>query len=86
MTHDELLNKIYWHWKNADDSEFHGLGGYRNALRAIVELHKPIKAEDLKNNPKESGFCLACTPLSLNFYEAISYPCPTIQAIEEQLK
>ena len=54
--------------------------------RVVVELHKPIKAEDLKNNSKISGICLACTPLSLNFYEAISYPCPTIQAIEEQLK
>jgi len=78
MTHDELLAKI----NNFTCCS----GAHELALRAVLELHKPIKAEDLKNNSKISGICLACTPLSLNFYEAIRYPCPTIQAIEEQLK
>jgi hypothetical protein len=87
MTHDELLEKIKWDLKTGIDG---GLKGsikkdFQSALRAVVELHKPTKAEDLKNNPKESGICLACTPLSLNFYEAIRYPCPTIQAIEKKL-
>ena len=78
MTHDELLAKINYFTCCS--------GAHELALRAVVKLHKPIKAEDLKNNPKESGFCLACTPLSLNFYEAIRYPCPTIQTIEKELK
>ena len=51
--------------------------------RVVVELHKPIISTAY---PESLGICLACTPLSLNFYEAISYPCPTIKAIEEQLK
>ena len=82
MTHDELLADI-------DSKNFRESRTPETpyaALRAVVELHKPIKAEDLKNNSKISGICLACTPLSLNFYEAIRYPCPTIQAIEKELK
>jgi hypothetical protein len=75
MTHDELLSKIH-----AADTDF-----LADALRAVMELHKPIKINDHKNNSKEFGFCLACTPPSLNFYEAIRHPCPTIQAIEKEL-
>ena len=65
MTHDELLDKIYWHWKNADDSEFHGLGGYRSALRAVVELHKPIQDKKL--------WCKACRVEDDDWY-SIEYP------------
>ena len=79
MTHEELLAEL------TDIEPVYARATLYSARRAIVKLHKPIKAEDLKNNPKESGFCLACTPLSLNFYEAIRYPCPTIQAIEKEL-
>ena len=84
MTHDELLASIIDYGQNGPID--YGQIDLSKALRAVLELHKPIKAEDLKNNSKISGICLACTPLSLNFYEAIRYPCPTIQAIEEQLK
>jgi hypothetical protein len=74
MTHDELLDKIYWHWKNADDSAFHGLSGYRKALRAVVELHKPIEGNE--------HLCSACW-----FGDGLmSYPCPTIQAIEKEMQ
>ena len=83
MTHDELLASIIDYGQNGPID--YGQIDLSKALRAVLELHKPIKAEDLKNNPKESGICLACTPLSLNFYEAIRYPCPTIQAIEKKL-
>ena len=79
MTYEELLAEL------TDIEPVYARATLYSALRAVVKLHKPIKAEDLKNNPKESGFCLACTPLSLNFYEAIRYPCPTIQAIEKEL-
>ena len=60
MTHDEFLA---------------ALGDYDvpsiNALRAVVELHKPhlFAIDEIK--------CLNC-----QFY----YPCPTIQAIEKEIK
>ena len=79
MTHDELLAKLSS--SQVFGKQF-GAKAYL-ALRAVVELHKPIISTAF---PEFLGICLACTPLSLNFYEAIRYPCPTIQAIEEQLK
>ena len=80
MTHDELLDRIAQA----------GLEPHGNvmpthlvlALRAVVELHKPIISTAY---PESLGICLTCTPLSLNFYEATRYPCPTIQAIEKEL-
>ena len=88
MTHDELLAHINsklkfctcdrWIKKCWEDDNQPWL-----ALRAVVELHKPIQPKDL---PNDLGICLTCTPLALNFYEAIRYPCPTIQAIEKELK
>jgi len=81
MTHDELLTKItteMFQFKKGGFSR-----AYMQALRAIVELHKPIISTAY---PESSGICLTCTPLSLNFYEATRYPCPTIQAIEAELK
>ena len=44
-----------------------------HALRAVVELHKPCC--DLE----ECKLCIECNP-------NVPYPCPTIKAIEEQLK
>ena len=74
MTHDELLAKINYFTCCS--------GAHELALRAVVELHKPIISTAY---PESLGICLACTPLSLNFYEAIRYPCPTIQTIEKEL-
>ena len=73
MTHNELLARIALHWIYADDPEFYGIGGYRKALRAVVELHKPTKNRSIE------GWCDVCT----DYYQ---YPCPTIQAIEKELK
>ena len=42
-----------------------------SALRAVVELHKPCC--DLEE------LCIECNP-------NVPYPCPTIQAIEKELK
>ena len=78
MTHDELLADI-------DSKNFRESRTPETpyaALRAVVKLHKPIQPKDL---PNDLGICLTCTPLALNFYEAIRYPCPTIQAIEKEL-
>jgi len=71
MNHDELLARIALHWIYADDPEFYGLSGYRKALRAVVELHKP-------RDYKAGNWCIGCNA----DYE---YPCPTIQAIEKEL-
>ena len=45
MTHNELLDKIYWHWRK--DNRGDGLQpmiDYRQALLAVVELHKPLNS------------------------------------------
>ena len=76
MTHDELLAEL------TNDSVYARVTLY-SALRAIVELHKPIISTAF---PEFLGICLTCSPPSLNFYEATRYPCPTIQAIEKELK
>ena len=79
MTHDELLAKLSS--SQVFGKQF-GAKAYL-ALRAVVELHKPIISTAF---PEFLGICLTCSPPSLNFYEATRYPCPTIQAIKEQLK
>ena len=79
MTHDELLADI-------DSKNFRESRTPETpyaALRAVVKLHKPIISTAY---PESLGICLTCTPSSLNFYEATRYPCPTIQAIEKELK
>ena len=77
MTHDELLAEL------TDIEPVYARATLYSALRAVVELHKPIISTAF---PEFLGICLTCSPPSLNFYEATRYPCPTIQAIEEQLK
>lgn len=69
MTHDELLDKIYWYWRH-QDTEYFGLSGYRSALRAVVELHKPWVNGQM--------YCQVCV--------GQSYPCQTIQQITKELK
>ena len=76
MTHDELLAEL------TNDSVYARVTLY-SALRAIVELHKPIISTAF---PEFLGICLTCSPPSLNFYEATRYPCPTIQSIEKELE
>jgi hypothetical protein len=65
MTHDELLAKI--------DSFTCCSGAHEIALRAVVELHKPIIHKKYKD---QGFFCDNCE---------YDYPCPTIQAIEKEL-
>jgi hypothetical protein len=64
MSHDELLEKIQ---NSRNDYNY---VTPHNALRAVVELHRPI----IHALPDET--CWACQDL---------YPCPTIQAIEKEL-
>lgn len=81
MTHDELLAKINVKIK-CGSSEVFKL--YR-ALRAVVELHKPhdkqvattfVVSESLHHIIREPYCELDNT----------AFPCPTIQAIEKELK
>ena len=72
MTHDELLDKIYWHWrKDPRGDGLQTISDYRRVILAVVELHRP-EEQDHKQYEK----CWNCN---------LVYPCPTIQAIEKEL-
>lgn len=77
MTHDELLSKIdsYLIPTKAHLEEPNFAVNTLQALRAVVELHKPHLIPDWVPTDKE----LMC-------WCAHVYPCPTIQAIQEQLR
>ena len=87
MTHDELVAYI-------DDSTdglkhehlFEKLLANTKALRAVVELHKPVMAftggYDGEENELWAEQCQEC---SGNWVSQM-YPCPTIQAIEKELQ
>jgi hypothetical protein len=65
MTHDELLAKI------EDDFDYDSVNHkFQYAVRAIVELHKPV----LKS--KNKYICEGCN---------LFYPCETIQVVEKEL-
>ena len=75
MTHDELLKTI--------NKEIKSYDGHLEvckewvALRAVVELHKPLNSLWYKQT-----ICESCQ--EGNDYP-ITYPCDTIQAIEKEL-
>ena len=72
MTHDELLIEIN---RRLDVAYYNGDPQSMRALRAVVELHKPHPRRD------ECMFCgWECGT------KLVSFPCPTIQAIEKELK
>lgn len=83
MTHDELFKKIEnqtIHIANkikpvADDCEKE-IGGFANALRAVVELHMP--QEITLPNGEWDMQCLIC--------RGYDFPCTTIREIERALK
>ena len=82
MTHDELLAKIdSW---IAIPETIEGDRKTWKALRAVVELHKPIEEEGKLWCKHEACYS------HIEFLERTdcecAYPCPTIQAIQEQLK
>jgi len=79
MTHQELLNKLaYTPHTDPNGERMH------NALRAVVKLHKPVE---------EDGKLWCSHEECYNHIEFLerndcycSYPCPTIQAIEKELR
>ena len=81
MTHSEIIAKM-------DDFNIglsNGFGDAKtlvhfvNALRAVVELHKP---EEFENGPDD--YKLVCSHCQLGVIGE-AYPCETIQAIEKEL-
>ena len=87
MTHVELLNKIekdslvMRHELEADENAvFTRLANLSNAVRAVVELHKPLEIT-LPDGSYEV-ICICCSLCSIDIPYA---SCPTIQAIEKEL-
>ena len=86
MTYDELLARI-----NSGFSTFTEMNSsvykWQQALRAVVELHKPEYWENIHDPNWNGNECSVCfTDGNLEIPSArIDYPCPTIQAIEKEL-
>ena len=80
MTHDELLAKL-----SNDENGYAGSTPLQRlyALRAVVELHKPTEPNDWGDSHCTAGCYYLNDDRDLNIY---LYPCPTIQAIEKELK
>jgi hypothetical protein len=78
MTHDELLSIC-------DNYSFKDSAEPVKALRAVVELHKPVMqwsgGYDGEENPLYAEQCSDCS--SNGFTQ--EYPCQTIQAIQKEL-
>ncbi len=78
MTHDELLAKIEYLEQYEFGKYEKTFRIFKNSLRAVVELHKPEPVwgsiEDAECNECSFGNKL------------VTYPCPTIQAIEKELR
>ena len=88
MTHDELLDNINMaygliSYVETSDKELSGLGikKYFDALRLVVELHKPKKGF---TSPRVCSSD-TCQEWIESMYEPHTYPCPTIQAIDKEL-
>ena len=80
-SHDELLAIIYEEIQDCEpECRKHDADNQPwLALRAVVELHKP------EDEPFQGVYnCAECTQGA--FDRLTAYPCPTIQAIEKELK
>lgn len=84
MTHDELLGELNEIIKDFDQ-KYDNSNPYYKALRAVVELHKPVMqwsgGYDGEDNPLYAEQCSDC---SGNGFTQ-EYPCETIQVIEKEL-
>ena len=69
MAHDELSKKLEGMWHDSYKAP-----GYQ-ALRAVVEFHKPF---DFKMGDETFSSCEGCGDAD--------YPCKTIEIIQEELK
>ena len=78
MTHEELLAKIDEKIESVESMSLIIAVSWR-ALRAVVELHEPTPY-----GHDTWQACMECSCQDCNTF--IVYPCPTIQAIEKELK
>ena len=85
MTHDELLAKIDYTvaiYEGLSVLDTRVLTAYLKALRAVVELHKPMW---WGGNEAERWYCSHCGIHDEHEQIMFLYPCETIQAIEKGL-
>ena len=78
MKHEELLAQIskdstVFRDELETESLWQRLANISNALRAVVELHKPQNKHEVEFGLAKCDGCY------------MPYPCPTIQAIEKEL-
>ena len=92
MSHDKLLALMETHsliMRSEYDADrkcvFLRLAKFPNALRAVVELHKPFETTPPWEYVKYMA-CDACESWTNDGAYFLPYPCPTIQAIEKELK
>lgn len=80
MTHDELLelcaSKTYRESRTLEHPYI--------ALRAVIELHKPIETRPPWGGNKYTA-CNVCETGTNDGDYSLEYPCPTIEAIEKEL-
>jgi hypothetical protein len=90
MTHDELLAKLWILPADVTEAQ-HGAKAVQ-ALRAVVELHKPVISQQVKDTypndserrESEPKVCEECSDI-WEMDMGIVYPCSTIEAIEKEL-
>ena len=80
MTHDELLVLL----NERDIGCGKNCQSAYGALRAVVELHRPVQGSSDIQTYDYVG-CDACVEWSHDGNMNLRYPCPTIKAIEEEL-
>jgi hypothetical protein len=78
MTYAELLKYINDYVTLVELNDMPATANVIKSLRAVVELHKPMP-EYFGGNKIVCGMC-GCPEVEFD------YPCPTIQAIEKELK
>lgn len=76
MTHAEILEAVDWFLDN--DCGQHGCKQIYKSLRLVIGLHTAAKTGP--NTRGKSGLRARCTECGF------AYPCPTIEAIEKELK
>ena len=81
MTNEELLAKLWI--LPADVTELQHVAKAVQALRAVVELHKPN--DEFVDDVIVCSECYRDFYFGGEYYEYGKYPCKTIQAIEKEL-
>lgn len=79
MTHEELLQKIVDRLNECTTHDY-APANLAIALRKVVELHKPEPMP--LSDEAEDDVCGFCWDSGARWF----YPCPTIDAIEQELK